>query len=151
MLPIGFVSSPRVDTSDDNWGAVESIITIDSLGLLDDALLELNAFSHIEVIYRLHRAPLEEIEHGARHPRGRTDWPRVGILAQRAKARPNLLGVSCCQLLAVDGRLLHVKGLDAIDGSPVLDIKPYLKEFGPLGDVRQPAWSHALMRDYFRN
>ncbi len=151
LLPIGFVSSPRVDTSDDNWGAVESIITIDSLGLLDDALLELNAFSHIEVIYRLHRAPLEEIEHGARHPRGRTDWPRVGILAQRAKARPNLLGVSCCQLLAVDGRLLHVKGLDAIDGSPVLDIKPYLKEFGPLGDVRQPAWSHALMRDYFRN
>lgn len=150
LFPIGVVASPRTDLSDDHWGAIESIITIDSAELLDEALLELNAFSHIEVIYRLHKVLPEEIEHGARHPRGRTDWPRVGILAQRGKARPNLIGVSRCRLLAVDGRTLRVRGLDAIDGSPVLDIKPYLQEFGPLGEVWQPAWSHEVMQDYYR-
>lgn len=147
IVPIGVVSSARVDLSDDNWGSVESVITIDSPELLSDALLELNTFSHIEVIYHLHRVPPEEIERGARQLRGRADWPNVGILAQRAKARPNLIGVSRCRLLSVDGRTLSVRGLDAVDGSPVLDIKPYLAEFGPIGEVRQPAWSHEVMRD----
>ena len=150
MHPIGVVSSKRSDLSDDNWGGVESVITIDSPELLDEALMQLDTFSHIEVIYYLHRVPPEEIECGARHPRGRVDWPKVGILAQRAKARPNLLGVSRCRLLAVDGRTLRIKGLDAIDGTPVLDIKPYLVEFGPRGEVWQPAWSHEVMRDYYR-
>ena len=150
MHPIGIVSSERNDLSDDYWGGVESVITIDSPALLDEALLQLNTFSHIEVVYYLNRVPPDEIERGARHPRGRADWPKVGILAQRAKARPNLIGVSRCRLLAVDGRTLRVKGLDAIDGTPVLDIKPYLVEFGPLGEVWQPAWSHDVMRDYYR-
>ncbi|MDQ1812153.1 TrmO family methyltransferase [Massilia sp. CCM 9210] len=100
--------------------------------------------------YHLHRVPLEEIERGARHPRGRADWPNVGILAQRAKARPNLIGLARCQLLSVDGRTLRVRGLDAVDGSPVPDIKPYLAEFGPIGEVRQPVWSHEVMKDYYR-
>jgi tRNA-Thr(GGU) m(6)t(6)A37 methyltransferase TsaA len=149
IVPIGVVSSARTDLCDDHWGAVESTITIDSPELSDDALLELHTFSHIEVVYHLHRVPLQEIERGARHPRGRADWPNVGILAQRAKARPNLIGVSRCQLLSVDGRTLRVRGLDAVDGSPVLDIKPYLAQFGPIGEVRQPAWSHELMQDYY--
>lgn len=149
IVPIGVVSSPRTDLSDDNWGSVESLITIDSPELLHEALLELDAFSHLEVVYHLHRVPPAEIERGARHPRGRADWPKVGILAQRAKARPNLIGVSRCQLLAVDGRTLRVRGLDAVDGTPVLDIKPYLAEFGPIGEVRQPAWSNELMKDYY--
>lgn len=58
--------------------------------------------------------------------------------------------MSRCRLLAVEGRTLRVQGLDAIDGTPVLDIKPYLAEFGPVGDVRQPDWSRELMRDYYR-
>ncbi|MDQ1831266.1 SAM-dependent methyltransferase [Massilia scottii] len=150
MIPIGVVSSPRVDLSDGNWGSVESLITIDSPGLWHEALLGLDTFSHIEVIYHLHRVPLEEIERGARHPRGRADWPNVGILAQRAKARPNLIGLARCQRLSVDGRALRVRGLDAVDGSPVLDIKPYLAEFGPIGEVRPPLWSHEVMKDYYR-
>jgi tRNA-Thr(GGU) m(6)t(6)A37 methyltransferase TsaA len=149
VAPIGVVSSPRVELIDDNWGSVESIITIDSPELTNEAFLELNSFSHIEVIYHLHLVPPEEIERGARHPRGRADWPKVGILAQRAKARPNLIGVSRCRLLSVDGRVLRVKGLDAVNGTPVLDIKPYLAEFGPIGEVRQPSWSHEVMKDYY--
>lgn len=149
IVPIGVISSPRVDLTDDNWGSVESVITVDSPELTQEALAELHTFSHIEVIYHLHRVPPEEIERGARHPRGRVDWPKVGILAQRAKARPNLIGLSRCQLLSVDGRTLRVRGLDAINGSPVLDIKPYLAEFGPIGDVVQPDWSHDVMKDYF--
>jgi len=125
-------------------------ITIDSPELTEQALMALDTFSHIEVIYRLHRVPADEIERGARHPRGRTDWPQVGILSQRAKARPNLIGVTRCRLLMVDGRTLRVRGLDAVNGTPVLDIKPWLAEFGPIGEVVQPAWSHEVMRDYFK-
>ena len=73
----------------------------------------------------------------------------MGILAQRAKGRPNRIGVSVCELLAVDGLRLRVRGLDAVDGTPVLDVKPYMPAFGPRGPVRQPAWAEELMRDYW--
>ena len=72
------------------------------------------------------------------------------MFAQRAKMRPNRLGVSTCRLIAVEGLDLHVRGLDAIDGSPVLDVKPFMREFEPAAaDVRQPAWSTELMRGYY--
>lgn len=72
-----------------------------------------------------------------------------GIFAQRAKGRPNRLGVSVCELLAVEGLTVTAQGLDAIDGTPVLDLKPYLQEFAPRSPVRQPAWSHELMAGYW--
>lgn len=149
MVPIGVVSSPRTDLSDDNWGAVESTITIDSPEIRDEALLGLDAFSHIEVVFHFHRVLAEEVERGARYPRGCTDWPLVGILAQRAKSRPNLIGVSRCRLLSVNRRALRVMGLDAVDKTPVLDIKPYMVEFEPVGETRQPSWSREIMRDYY--
>ncbi len=149
LVPIGFVSSPRTDLSDDHWGSVESTITIDAREISDEALLGIDAFSHLEIVFHFHRVMPREIQNGARHPRGETAWPRVGILAQRAKARPNRIGVSRCRLLSVNGRELRVRGLDAIDGTPVLDIKPYFAEFGPIGEVRQPPWTHESMRDYF--
>ncbi|WP_373281984.1 TrmO family methyltransferase domain-containing protein [Nocardia veterana] len=91
-----------------------------------------------------------DIHPGARHPRGNPEWPRVGIFAQRGKARPDRIGVrgvpaGCCRRT---GR--YRPALDAIDGTPVLDIKPYLSEFAPRGAVRQPAWSHELMAGYRR-
>src|SRR5262249_40455092 len=111
----------------------------------------LEAFSHLEVVYCFHAVPLDRVETGARHPRGRSDWPLVGIFAQRGKARPNRLGVSRCNLVRVEGRVVTVRRLDAIDGTPVLDIKPYMREFGPIGEVKQPAWSVELMQDYYEN
>jgi tRNA (adenine37-N6)-methyltransferase len=74
----------------------------------------------------------------------------VGIFAQRAKDRPNRLGVTIVASASREGRILHVTGLDAVDGTPVLDIKPVMAEFLPRGEVRQPAWSHELMAEYWR-
>ncbi len=145
---IGQVTSARHEVIDDDWGAIESRITL--LPPLDmTSVLGLDAFSHLEVVYLFDRVDPDSVHTGARHPRGNPDWPEVGVLAQRVKNRPNRLGVSSCELVAVDGATLVVRGLDAIDGTPVLDIKPYMVEFGPRSAVRQPAWSHELMKDYF--
>jgi tRNA (Thr-GGU) A37 N-methylase len=93
--------------------------------------------------------PAEKIERGARHPRGRDDWPLTGILAQRGKNRPNRLGVTVCRILSIEGSRLTVEGLDAIDGTPVIDIKPVMREFLPRGEVRQPEWVSELMAAYW--
>jgi tRNA (Thr-GGU) A37 N-methylase len=73
----------------------------------------------------------------------------VGIFAQRGKNRPNRLGATIVRVLGVEGLSERVAGLDAIDGTPVLDLKPYMEEFGPRGPVRQPAWASDLMRSYW--
>ena len=112
-----------------------------------EALAGLAEFSHIEVLFHFDRATQEETE--ARHPRGRQDWPLVGIFGQRGKDRPNRLGVSVCRLLAVEGTVLTLQGLDAIDGTPVLDIKPVIKGFLPRGEIRQPQWADEIMKDYW--
>lgn len=109
----------------------------------------LEAFSHIEVIFLFHRVSGSDAVTGARHPRGNTAWPRVGIFAQRGKARPNRLGATIVRLLGVNARSLDVAGIDAIDGTPVVDIKPVVAEFLPRGELRQPEWVTALMRQYW--
>ena len=78
---------------------------------------------------------------------GRKGW--TGGAKPAYEGRPNRIGVSVCTLLGVDGRRVSVRGLDAIDGTPVLDIKPYMHQFGPRGDVRQPRWADEIMADYF--
>ena len=115
-----------------------------------EALAGLEDFSHAEVIFHFDRVAEAGIERGARHPRGNTQWPRVGIFAQRAKDRPNRLGSTIVEIVQRDGRTLTVRGLDAVDGTPVLDIKPVMTEFLPRTPVRQPAWSHELMREYWK-
>jgi tRNA (adenine37-N6)-methyltransferase len=148
LRPIGTVVGGRTEPVDDHWGDVRADIVIDDrFGL--DALEGLSDFSHVDVVYLFHRVVEAEVTTGARHPRGRKDWPRVGIFAQRAKARPNRLGVSTCELVGINGLTLHVAGLDAIDGTPVLDVKPHLAAFGPRSLVREPDWSLELMRDYW--
>ena len=101
------------------------------------------------MIFVFDRVTDAEIEFGARHPRGRMDWPLVGIFAQRGKNRPNRLGVSVCRLVSIGDRCVHVGELDAIDGTPVVDIKPVMREFLPRGEVRQPVWATELMADYW--
>ncbi len=149
VRPLGVVHSPRADLTDDDWDEVVSRIELDGDLLSEESLLCLSDFSHLEVIFFLDRVPAADVETGARHPRNRADWPRVGILAQRAKRRPNRIAVSRCRLLAVEGLRLRVQGLDAIDGTPVLDVKPYFREFGPRGEVRQPDWVTELMKEYY--
>lgn len=149
LRPIGHVVGGRTEPIDDDWDAVDAMIVLDAAQLDVDATAGLDEFSHLDVVFAFHRVPDDEIERGARHPRGRTDWPEVGILAQRGKGRPNRLGVSTCELRRVDGLVLHVRGLDAIDGSPVLDVKAHFVEMGPRGAVRQPDWSREIMHGYW--
>lgn len=149
LRPIGHVRGGRADVLDDDWGGVRSVIALDPDLFGPEALAGLADFSHLEVLFYFHRVPDEKIETGARHPRGRTDWPLVGIFAQRGKNRPNRLGLCTCRILSVKELEVEVQGLDAIDGTPVLDLKPVMKEFLPREAVVQPDWSTELMRDYW--
>ena len=148
--PIGVVRSPRKDLTDDFWGKVDAQIVLGE-HLPEAAFSGLGDFSHVEVIFLMDRVDPAKVEVGARHPRERSDWPRVGIFAQRGKARPNRIGLTRGTIENVAGRVLTVRGLDAIDGSPVLDIKPWMREFAPLGATRQPAWATELMADYYKD
>ncbi len=148
MTPIGRVRGGRTDPIDDDWGDVVSEVVVDDR-FPPDALDGLDAFSHVDVVYVFDRVDEERITTGGRHPRGRTDWPLVGIFAQRAKGRPNRIGITTCEVVAVEGRVVTVRGLDAIDGTPVLDLKPYMVEFAPRTPVHQPTWSTELMQGYW--
>ena len=148
VAAIGRVASSRREPVDDDWDAVESAIELDaSFGA--SAVRGLAEFSHIEVVYLFHLVDPAAVTTDARRPRGNPEWPEVGIFAQRGKGRPNRIGISTCRLLGVDGTRVLVSGLDAIDGTPVLDIKPYMREFGPRGEVRQPPWADEIMGGYF--
>ena len=149
MMPIGRVHCERVEAIDDDWGPVESMIELDTERFDEEVLFGLADFSHVEVVYHFDQVDESKLNLGSRHPRGNKEWPRVGIFAQRAKARPNRIGVTVCEILEVSGTRLRVRGLDAIDGTPVLDLKPFMQEFAPRSEVRQPEWTHALMKDYW--
>jgi len=149
LEPIGHVRGGRTEAIDDDWAASRVRIQLDPARFTADSLLGLADFSHAEVIFVFDQVTDEEITTTARHPRGRTDWPRVGIFAQRGKNRPNRLGVTVCDIVAVDGLDLVVEGLDAIDGTPVVDIKPVMRGFLPRGEVREPAWATEIMAAYW--
>lgn len=149
VLPIGTVRSSRLVPEDDLWDAVASYVELDASRFTPDALAGLDTFSHVEVLFVMDRVEDAKIETGARHPRNNAAWPRVGIFAQRGKNRPNRIGATLCRVVRVEGLCLHLQGLDAIDGSPVLDLKPWVREFGPRGEVHQPAWIGELMERYW--
>ena len=149
LRPIGYVRGGRAEPIDDAWDSVEATIELDPAQFPPEAAAGLGEFSHVEVIFHFDKAALEKIVTGARHPRGNTAWPKVGIFAQCGKDRPNRIGVTVCSLLGVDGLTLCVRGLDAIDGTPVLDIKPVMRGFLPRGEVHEPKWAEELMRRYW--
>ena len=149
MRPVGRVRCDRSEAIDDDWDSVPARIELDTALFDAEALMGLETFSHAEVIFLFDRVPEEKIETGARHPRGNKDWPLVGIFAQRGKNRPNRLGLCTCSILDVSGRSVRVGGLDAIDGTPVLDIKPVMSGFQPRGDLREPGWAREIMKTYW--
>lgn len=148
LRPVAFVRSERSAVEDDGWDSVAaSIVLADDIP--DDALQGLSDFSHAEILFVLDRIDASEVVTGTRHPRGNPNWPRVGIFAQRGRNRPNRLGATIVRILGVDKRAIRVSGLDALDGTPVVDIKPVIREFLPRGEVRQPTWATELMRAYW--
>ncbi|MEI7986530.1 MAG: tRNA (N6-threonylcarbamoyladenosine(37)-N6)-methyltransferase TrmO [Armatimonadota bacterium] len=146
--PIGFVKNIRTEAVDDNWDDIQSVIELNS-EFTEAALHGLDQFSHAEILFHFHLAKDDSIVRCARHPRGNPDWPKVGIFAQRGKDRPNRIGSTIVEIVSVEGNLLTVKGLDAINGTPVIDIKPVMTGFLPREKVEEPAWSQELMSHYW--
>jgi tRNA-Thr(GGU) m(6)t(6)A37 methyltransferase TsaA len=149
LSPIGIVKNTRQEIEDDNWGNVTSIIELDSK-FDEESLYEIESFSHAEIIFYFHLVDENKIETKSRHPRNNKDLPKVGIFAQRGKNRPNRIGSTIVKIMKREGKQLHVQGLDAIDGTPILDIKPVMKEFLPREEIHQPEWSTELMKNYWK-
>lgn len=148
IAPVGIVKSPVMDAATvENWGKVISDIHIRDD--LVDGLKGLEDWSHIIVIFLMHETDFEVQEHLVRRPRNRDDMPELGIFAQRSRHHPNRIGITAVRLLGVEGQRVTVKGLDAIDGTPVLDIKPYAPVYDGAADPLVPAWFIRLMQGYF--
>lgn len=146
LAPVAYVHSTRQEAQDDHWDQ-ESVFIALTEDYTADSLKALDAFSHVAVIFYMHQ--VTQVTTGARHPRNRSDWPEVGIFAQRGKNRPNALGLTVCRIVKLEGSRLYVEGLDAIDGTPVLDLKPWVAEMGPRGAVFEPDWMQVLMAHYW--
>jgi tRNA-Thr(GGU) m(6)t(6)A37 methyltransferase TsaA len=148
LTPIAFVKSPRQTPDDDNWGNIISEIELVP-GIPEEAFFNIEDFSHLEVLFYFNVS--DEVKYTyARHPRGNEAYPLTGIFAQRNKDRPNHIGLTTVQLITHNGRTITVKGLDAIDGTPILDIKPVFKEYAPKGEISQPEWVADLMKNYWK-
>ena len=147
---IGTVKSEIKTPADDCWANLVSEVILDPTQFTPESTRGLNDFSHLEVVFLFDRVQPEKVFTSSRHPRDRADYPCVGIFAQRAKDRPNRIGITTCKIERIDGLHIFVRELDAIDGTPVLDIKPHIPDFGPREPTRQPAWSKEVMSNYFR-
>ena len=143
---IGFVNNEVKNKKDVSWG--EDISTIVLEKEYYNGLKGLEEFSHAIIICYLDKAKYDKERHLQRRPQNREDMPLVGIFSQRGKDRPNTIGVTSVEIVSVDEKSITVKGLDAIDGTPVLDIKPYYPVFDKR-EAKVPEWVDKLMEDYF--
>ena len=147
LKPIGFVRSPVKAGVDQDWGVVEAEIHLDPA--LAAGLQGLDQFSHVLVVFLMHEATFDPATDLVRRPRGQADMPPLGIFAQRARHRPNPIGITAVPLVEIAGPVVRVRGLDAIDGTPVLDIKPYFPIFDRVDEAIAPEWVNRLMEGYF--
>ena len=143
---IAKVHNTRTEPVDDNWSKVESVIELDH-DLPAECFDGIEDYSHLEIIFLFHKSAKTFV--GSEHPRENKSFPKVGIFAQRKKDRPNHIGTTIVTLIRRENRKLFVKNLDAIDGTPVLDIKPVFSEYLPSEKIMQPAWTKELMKNYW--
>ncbi|QMW67289.1 SAM-dependent methyltransferase [Mumia sp. ZJ1417] len=149
ITPIGTVRNDRTDVQHtDNWGAVRSTITVDDR-FGEASLQGLDGFSHVDVLFLFDQFPDGGDFREPRPYRGRADLPPVGVFAGRGPRRPNRIGVTSCAIESVRGHELTVVGLDAVSGTPVIDLKPTMAEFLPVSTT-QPEWVSAMMSEYFQ-
>jgi tRNA-Thr(GGU) m(6)t(6)A37 methyltransferase TsaA len=148
LKPVATIRNSRIEATDDYWGEVITEITLED-HIPAEAFENIEKYSHLEIIFYFDKADAGQMVYSGR-PRGNPDYPVMGIFSQRKKDRPNHLGLTTVELIAHNGRTIIVKGLDAIDGTPVLDIKPAVKEFEPRQEVMQPRWVEELMKDYWK-
>jgi len=137
LEPIGTVRSEiKQPARRDCEEVIADIIINDDLA---EALDGLEDFSHLVVLYWIHRAASGEVPLKV-HPRGRLELPLLGLFTTRTPNRPNRIGMSTVRLLERQGNILRVKGLDAIEGTPVIDIKPYIPGYDSVTNAEVPSW-----------
>ncbi|MGL4548737.1 TrmO family methyltransferase domain-containing protein [Eubacterium aggregans] len=144
MHPIGVVKNDGIVRRSDSWGEVVSTIVLDKA--LIPGLESLIEFSHIRIVFNFSQSPFDEMDPATRlkcHPRGRQNLPLVGLYATRTPNRPNGIGMTDVQLLSIEENRLTVKGLDAFDGTPILDIKPIFRD-QRVGEQSYPDWEDQL-------
>ncbi|MBI4571403.1 MAG: tRNA (N6-threonylcarbamoyladenosine(37)-N6)-methyltransferase TrmO [Chloroflexi bacterium] len=145
LRPVGVVRNRVVLPRPDGWEHVRSdIIVRDDL---TPALDGIEAYSHVIVVFACHLVPEEE-RLLRLHPRGDARLSEQGVLATRSQLRPNPIGVAVVPLLRRRRNVLRVRGLDAVDGTPVLDIKPYLPSYDAVPDVRMPDWARGAGQNH---
>jgi tRNA-Thr(GGU) m(6)t(6)A37 methyltransferase TsaA len=147
LEPIGVVRNAVHEPLDEGWGNVLSEIRLEPA--YAGGLQGLESFSHAVVVFFMDRATFDPSAHLARRPRDRADMPRVGMFAQRARHRPNPVGVTTVPIERVESSVLVVRGLDATDGTPVLDIKPHVPVFDAPAGAHTPEWVGRLMQGYW--
>ena len=141
LRPIGRVASRHEDKPAGGWAKTRAEVRLEKR--YARGLRGLEKYSHVAVVFWMDRVEEVQLE---KHPRGRKDYPKVGIFALRCRWRPNPVGVSVCRLLGVKGTTLRLEGLDALNGSPVLDVKPYWPRFDRVRGAKVPAWAKKLFR-----
>jgi len=140
MQPVGYVRTQAVgDEVKDRNRTSEIVVTPE----LSAALNGIADYSHLYVLFWMNEISREKRMMLKVHPRGRIDLPLMGAFAVRTNLRPNPIGLTVVELLKVEGNVLEVRGLDAFDGTPVLDIKPY-DPWDVVKQVRVPAWRRRL-------
>ncbi len=142
LTPIGTIHNEITGPKRSGWEDVTSRIVIDEAW--SEHLEGLEDFSHILVLFWMHRSPLSSRPPSRIHPRGRADLPLVGLFSTRAPHRPNSIGASVVRLIERHDNVLTVAGLDAFDGTPVIDIKPFMPATDNPSDIRTPDWVNKL-------
>ena len=148
LHPIGHVRSPLVDLASaprqGDEGAPDADIVL--TGEFVAGLAGIASGDELLVLTWLDRASRNVL---SVHPRGELDRPEAGVFTTRSPDRPNPIGLHRVVVLAVDDGTVRVRDLEAIDGTPVVDIKPVFREFLPSDPIVQPPWTHELMRNYW--
>ena len=147
LTPIGKVRNSVNNPRQRGWASVVSDLVLEER--YAEALDGIEDFSHVLVIFWIDRAKAPQSLR--EHVQGRKELPVVGLFARRAPSRPNPIGVTAVQVVRRRKNILTVKGLDAIDGTPLLDIKPYTPAFDRVNNARVPGWSQLIYEaeDYF--
>lgn len=145
LKPVGVVKSPFSEIGDRDWRRVVAEIHIDPA--LTPGLTGIEEYSHLVIIYYLHKSKFDPAVDMIRHPMDRADLPARGVFALRTNYRPAPLALTTVELLQVAGNVLTVRGLDALDGSPVLDVKPFLPDRDLAENATLPAWMERALRE----
>ena len=143
LKPIGFVKTKAVGKEVRDKGNVSEIVFREDLV---EALDGIEDFSHLFVIFWMHEISEEERRTMKVRPRGRRDMPLLGAFATRTPHRPNPIGLTLVELLEVEGNVVTVRGLDAFDGTPVLDVKPF-DYWDVVEYARVPEWWMKLEKE----